>query len=909
MPLSIILNFRRPAISSVVLIWLTMAARVQSAPPRSLDDRIVIELIAAEPEIVTPTGIAVDPRGRIYCIESHTHFRPEGYIGPPADRIRVFEDSDGDGSVERISTFFEGTKATMGLAFDAKFDWLYVVARSEMFRIRDTNGDGVSDERESLVRLETTGEYPHNGLNGCAFDAQGRVYFGQGENLGVEWTVIGTDGATIAGGDGGRVYRCNADGTGLRQIAQGCWNPFGQCFDRFGQLFVVDNDPDSRPPCRLLHVVPDADFGYRFSNGRKGLHPFSAWNGDLPGTLPMVAGTGEAPSNVLAYEADNLPEEYRGKLLVPSWGDHRIDSFALEQVGASWRSAFKPVIVGDEDFRPVGIATAPDGSLVVSDWVDKSYELHGKGRIWRVRAKEKPSINSTEQRAAQELNFDDAAHSRRLLDAATDVREKALIAREAPFDQATLLALAGDVHDSLVRAEALRRLELSAESAAPIFAACKSSDPFLAQAARRPLIAARRYLWPPDWKPADASLRLTYLLVAKESQASPDDETMRSWLQDSDEAIRMTAVRWVGEARWERFRPELTAALARSGQSPRAFASVLAALERLDGVQREVSDEDAGETYVARLVADPQLDLEVLERAVGMLSPEDKALSADVLGRLFASGDPSARMAAIRVWSDRAREDDQARLGEIARNASSSTEERAVAIAGIRPRDEPVVTWLIDVACGENRSLAVEALRSLRGALLNEALRERVREVEQRDEALAELARLLLKPPLAAESTSDVDLNAWQSRLEGPADPAAGERVFFHPQGPGCFKCHQVAGRGASVGPDLTTTGRQLDRRRLIASILQPSAEVAPQFTTWNIATHAGLVRQGMLVAESVEGTQTYLQQDGTRFKVKQAEIAERGAVTQSIMPNHLERLMTVQELRDMLSFLSDDSK
>ena len=77
-------------------------------------------------------------------------------------------------------------------------------------------------------------------------------------------------------------------------------------------LFAVDNDPDSRPPCRLLHIVEGGDYGYRFRNGRKGVHPFTAWNGELPGTLPMVAGTGEAPCGVLSYEADNLPEDYRG---------------------------------------------------------------------------------------------------------------------------------------------------------------------------------------------------------------------------------------------------------------------------------------------------------------------------------------------------------------------------------------------------------------------------------------------------------------------------------------------------------------------------------------------------------------------------------------------------------------------
>ncbi len=69
--------------------------------PTVHDPRLKIELIAAEPDIVTPAGLAVDASGRVLVVESHTHFRPPDYEGPPADRIRMFEDADGDGRAER----------------------------------------------------------------------------------------------------------------------------------------------------------------------------------------------------------------------------------------------------------------------------------------------------------------------------------------------------------------------------------------------------------------------------------------------------------------------------------------------------------------------------------------------------------------------------------------------------------------------------------------------------------------------------------------------------------------------------------------------------------------------------------------------------------------------------------------
>src|SRR5438445_8862514 len=98
--------------------WITLSLLAPCADPESpkaMDGRLMIERFAAEPDIVTPTGIAVDARGRVLVVESHTHFRPKGYEGPPADRIRTFEDTDGDGRADKIGKFFEGTQWTMNL--------------------------------------------------------------------------------------------------------------------------------------------------------------------------------------------------------------------------------------------------------------------------------------------------------------------------------------------------------------------------------------------------------------------------------------------------------------------------------------------------------------------------------------------------------------------------------------------------------------------------------------------------------------------------------------------------------------------------------------------------------------------------------------------------------------------------
>ena len=301
-------------------------------------------------------------------IESHTHFPPEDYKGPRADRIRVFEDRDHDGRPEPAGIFFEGTKWTMNLAVGARRLGLRrdPSARSTAWRIATATA-GPTAPTAARSPLRSSGStrratIPTTACRASRSTARDNVYFGLGENLGADYRLIGRDGITLSGGgEGGNIYRCRPDGTKLERIATGFWNPFHMTFDAFGRLFAVDNDPDSRPPCRLLHIVDGGDYGYRFRNGRRGLHPFTAWNGELPGTLGMVAGTGEAPSGVVAYESDNLPADYRGTLLVTSWGDHRIERYDLQPHGASFRSTMKPVVVGGDDFRPVGIAVAADG--------------------------------------------------------------------------------------------------------------------------------------------------------------------------------------------------------------------------------------------------------------------------------------------------------------------------------------------------------------------------------------------------------------------------------------------------------------------------------------------------------------------------------------------------------------------
>src|SRR5438132_9923513 len=118
----------------LVALLVCSASVGQAAPPVPTDNRLVMELIARETDIVTPTGIAMDGQGRIWVIENNTHQRPKEYKGPAGDRIRVFSDFDSNGRARKIHTFAEGFRDSMGLAL-GKAGAVYLATRSDIYML------------------------------------------------------------------------------------------------------------------------------------------------------------------------------------------------------------------------------------------------------------------------------------------------------------------------------------------------------------------------------------------------------------------------------------------------------------------------------------------------------------------------------------------------------------------------------------------------------------------------------------------------------------------------------------------------------------------------------------------------------------------------------------------------------
>jgi putative membrane-bound dehydrogenase-like protein len=903
-----------------------------------------VDLFAAAPDIVQPIGIDVDSRGRLLVIESHTHFRPPNYKGPKHDRILMMEDTDGKGKATRVTTFFEGTTATMDIAVHPDGS-VYLATRNEILRLRDTKGAGKADEKQRIVFLDTKGDYPHNGLSGLCFDSKGDLYFGMGENLGADYKLVGADGATLTGGgEGGNIFWCTADGKRLRRVATGFWNPFGTCRDIFGHLFAVDNDPDEMPPCRMVHVVEGGDYGFQFRYGRAGRHVFQAWDGQLRGTLPMMTGVGEAPCEVLSYESDGLPREYLGNLLVASWADHRVERYVVKNRGASYAAELKPFVQGGKDFRPVGLAVAPDGSIFVSDWVLSDYNLHGRGAIWHIRPKEAGKVERpTDPRtallslhrplresAARQLAADDSGREflrKQLTSDDGRVRAAALTALiDADDRKMDLAAVAEKDAEIGIRAMAVRalaargvdvrgflsdaqpaavRLEavagLRAKSDAPrLLALLADADPFLRNAAFVQLAHFPDVLAAIDATSVkDPARRSGLLLAHRASGKSEAAKLLPEFLADSDEEVRFLAAKWVADEKLTQHRPLLINALKDRKLNVRMYLAYSTALARVDG--QEVNEAKLADYFLDR-VADDQSPADLRVKALQMVPPAHPKLTSDLLGKLLAQHDPSLRLEAVRTLAEHPDPKRGEMLLRAARDEKLSDAVRAQAILGLSDQSQEVIDDLLHFAEGDAAALRDEALRSLVDVKLTSTQRERLEAVARAKSESSLLAARVLGRPFAKDRPKAEDTAAWLKRLEGPADEAAGRRVFANPRLGFCSRCHRVEGRGAKVGPDLSTVGRN-ERRSILESILQPSAVVAPYYTAWRIETKDGKVRTGMLTNTQLD-EYTYLDEKGNLFKVNTRDMAEARPLATSIMPDGLVDRLTDQELRDLLAYL-----
>ena len=814
-------------------------------PPqiRLLQPGVKLTLLAEHPDLVTPTGADVDAQGNVWLIACHTHQRPEGYTGPEHDEVLVF---DAQGRNRRV--FYNRTKTTMNLQL-GRDGWVYLAERSRLLRVKDTDGDGRGDREETLAALDTVSDYPHNGLSGMAWDPQGELVFALGENFGKDWTLTGTDGRKVSGRGEGGVFRCSADGQGLRRIARGFWNPFGLAVRADGEIFAAENDPGSRPPCRLLNILEGADYGYQWVYGSAPVHPFVAWNGELRGTLGMIHPSGEGPSSIVPLG---------GGVLIPSWSSHCIDFFPLHRQGAGYTSQRVELLRGSDFFRPVCVTAANEsGVFYVTDWVFSSYPNHGRGRLWKLE-----------------------------------------IESGAPWQQPQVEPL----NDATRLANDLRSGR--AERPVPeLFELARGADRWLADAALSALARASR-TWTPESVRALPAADRVWALVALRRVNLADERWVRALWDDADPEIRFECLRWVADAVLTGFTADVEKLLARPDLDFRLFEATLAAWNTLRG------NPGAGVTDAAVLLerlSHPATPVRLRGYALRLLPPQHPKLKTAQLEELLALGDAALALEVVRTLA--ARTDDAARglLAAVAADSARPEALRVEAVAGLAASPQPEhQALLVKLAAGDSAALRQEALRGLRLTGLNDSAKPALQAVADRHPDSAPLVQAVLDPgSLMAGRPAFDATDAWLQRLQaapGQADPEAGRRLFFHARLGLCSSCHRHGGRGNVVGPDLSFAGQQGDARALLQSLLEPHREVAPQFYPTHLKLADGTDFTGILLRSS--NIDVYRDLTGKERVFQKKDVVERTELKTSLMPMGLVASLTDAEVRDLLAFL-----
>ena len=365
-------------------------------------------LWASEPLLVNPTNIDVDSRGRVWVAEGLNYRLTRGgnkrfHRIDEADRIKILEDTDGDGKADKVTVFADRIfPVPMGIAVEEHHDKagkytgcrVFVGNSPDLLVLEDTDGDDKADKRYPLL-TGFGGIDSDHGVHGMVLGPDGKLYFTHGDGCcsvqqdhserNQNFDVVDKSGRRVSTDQLANTLRVNRDGTQFEIICDRQRNNYETSLNSFGNIFTSDNDDDGNRGCRVIWAMDGGHYGYHTPGSPR------HWGEEVPGNTPKLVGTGNgSPCSITVYEGELLPPEYRSGILEVDAGTRQVNFFPLTRKGAAFRTEAKVFLTSDDSwFRPVDACAAPDGSVFVADWYDAGVGGHAfsdqtTGRIYRV---------------------------------------------------------------------------------------------------------------------------------------------------------------------------------------------------------------------------------------------------------------------------------------------------------------------------------------------------------------------------------------------------------------------------------------------------------------------------------------------------------------------------------------------
>jgi putative membrane-bound dehydrogenase-like protein len=929
-----------------------------------IDAGLKVELVACEPQVVDPIAIRFDEDGRLWVVEMRDYPNGPPPGSEPLSQIRVLTDNDGDGRYESWQLFADHLLFPTGIQ-----PWkggLIVTLAGEVVYLRDDDGDGHADRREVWYR-GFTAENPQLRANHPRFALDNRVYIANGLRGGavIDARLEQSKPISISGMD----FRFDPL-SGAREAVSGngqfgvAFDDFGNRFVCNNRApldhIVLENHYLARNP---FLAVPSVVHEVAASGERSHVYPLtSAWT-----TSNLHAGQFTAACGVEIYRGDAMGDEYRGNAFVCEPTGSLVHREVLAAGGPTFTARSphegREFLASDDPwFRPVNLELGPDSALYVVDMyravIEHPQFMPGelqqrpdlrwgddRGRIYRVvRADRKPRAwqrrlsassstdlvqllgheNAWQRETAARLIYErqDSSMVESLEKLATEEKSPttrlhalwALHGLDALSSDALRAAIA-DQHPSLRRQAIIlaeRRLSDDALRSCVVAAA---SDPDVAvrfQAALAlgglkseqvvaPLAAIALAQPGDDWTRravASAVPERTAAVLARVLQASG---TATKGLDAPEIELVRELATVVGSRRDLAAILDVLRIACDEAAAARSACSQSAILAIAQGLQRR------GTTLAAYLeqpdFPPPLRDKmkAVFEQAVADASN----VRLDETGRLLKidlaqyAGTPAAqRVLALLVNEDPLQAVRVRAAAALAGQTSGDVGRSLVSgYANQTPAVRRAVTdALMADAAGSQVLCDAVASGEIAAAEVDPARRARL--VKHADPAIRARAQQLFAQALPA--ARQAVLNDYRAALKLESDPVAGKELFRKH----CAGCHHVADVGVDVAPDISDS-RVKTSEQLLVDILNPNQAIDNNYVSYTVVTHDGMVHTGIIGGETAASV-TLRQQDSKTQSILRADIESIRSSGQSLMPEGFEKLLTKQELADVIGFVKN---
>jgi putative membrane-bound dehydrogenase-like protein len=344
-----------------------------------LEPGLRIELVAAEPLVVSPAAFTFDDQNRLFVVENR------GYPGAVQNgdttslgRIALLTDTDGDGRYDKRTEFATGLGFVNGI-----MPWrggFFVTAAPDILYLKDTDGDGVADEKRVVLTGFDTSKSTQLRTSHPTLGFDGKVYITSGLVGGKVTSPEHPERApvTYTPRDG----RFDPDTFEFENT--GGRGQFGLTFDAFGRRFVCSN----RHPVLQIMLEPwhlrrnpnlaFADMVQEVSKVEAEAKVFRISHAAITADfMPKLmgaphAGTYTSACSVFVFGGTGLASEHVGNVFICEPAQNLVQRQVFRAEGSSFRSDLpyrgrEFLATTDTWFRPVFIGSGPDGALYVVD--------------------------------------------------------------------------------------------------------------------------------------------------------------------------------------------------------------------------------------------------------------------------------------------------------------------------------------------------------------------------------------------------------------------------------------------------------------------------------------------------------------------------------------------------------------